>query len=173
VVSKLALVVHRGRAVSPTHGTHDGRLPVEHVVAGRPGRARRRWVAPEVDQFLQRQMKGDGQLDGPAEDGVCEAERRRWWEMVLALPTRPAHPSLLAEPVVAGSAASYDGLRPTQKLSWPFLPPYAAPACDGRRWSRSSDPQAQARSAPRDRPPSAQPSPSLVSDETAAADAPC
>ena len=41
-----------GSGQSATYGTHNGRLPMEEVVTGRAGRARRRRVAAEVDEFL-------------------------------------------------------------------------------------------------------------------------
>ena len=40
-----------------TYGTHDRRLPLEHIIASRAGAARGWWVAPEVNQFLSRTEK--------------------------------------------------------------------------------------------------------------------
>ena len=43
-----------------THGAHDGRLPLEHVVARGAGAARRWWVTAEVDLARVRQSRKDG-----------------------------------------------------------------------------------------------------------------
>ena len=40
-----------------THWTHNGGLPLEHVVSGRTGTARGRWVTSEINQFLVSQSR--------------------------------------------------------------------------------------------------------------------
>ena len=62
-IRRLPLVAARVRTritrveTTSTYWTHDGGLPLEHVVAGRTGTAGRRWVTSEINQFLASQSR--------------------------------------------------------------------------------------------------------------------
>ena len=62
-IRRLPLVVARIKTrtarleTTSTYWTHNGGLPLEHVVAGRTGTAGGRWVTSEINQFLVSQSR--------------------------------------------------------------------------------------------------------------------